>query len=206
MGILSLFAVVIVIVAVVGSFRRQGQLLTPAVVDEPVEHPLPEELVGPMADLCHDVTARSLSIRAGWKAAQARLSGRDGLAGVEAAQHFSETDALREMLAEVVTEAVEVHQPLPEEADWWLTFVLEKLEALAAVDDGERVSGGNGGQVAQGALVRALEETDALLFACHEFADRMLEEDLAAWVRREVGRDEGRAMSLIVAEQQRLQG
>lgn len=206
MGILTLFAVVVIVVAVVSNSRRQGALQSPAVIDEPVGEPLPEELVLPLAEVCHDVVERALSMRAGFAAAAARLEARDGLNGVEAAERFSEADALREMMAEVVVEAMDAHQPLPEEAEWWLTFVVEKLETLASIDDGERVSSGRGGQVAAGALRRALEETDALLFACHEFAVRMLDEELEVWLRREIGREQSREMARIVGEQRRLQG
>ena len=65
-----------------------------------------------------------------------------------------------------------------------MSFVLEQVEALGDIDgDDERVSSGVGGAVARGAVASALEKADAIVFANDEFARRLVELDLAGWVK-----------------------
>lgn len=200
MSIFGLIILALVVVGVVGAFRRPRELPYPEVIDEPVAEALPEELVEPLGETCVDITRRAVELLETLHDVDKMLSRADGMGGVDAAARFEDVEPLRQLIADAAQEAIEAHGRLPEEAGWWLSFVLEKVERIGVVDDGERVSSGSGGPVARGAVTTALHEVEALLFASDEFASRMLGFDLAGWVKEELGREQARAYGRAVDE------
>lgn len=200
MSIFGLVLLVLVVVGVVSAFRRPRELPYPEVVDEPVSEHLPESLVQPLGDACVDITRHAVELLEVLTDAERMLSRADGMGGVEAAERFGDVEPLRLLMVEVAQEAIEQNGRMPEEASWWLSFVLERGERIALVDDNERVTGGTGGAAARGAVSAARTDVEAILFANDEFAERLLGLDLEGWVKEEVGRDEARAYKRAVQE------
>lgn len=200
MSIFGLILLVFVVVGIVSAFRRPRELPYPEVIDEPVSEELPESLVQPLGDACVDITRRAVELLEVLTDAERMLSRSDGMGGVEAAERFGDVEPLRMLIVEAAQEAIDENGRMPEEASWWLSFVLEKGERIALVDDNERVTGGTGGAAARGAVNAALTDVEDLLFANDEFAERLLGLDLEGWVKEEVGRDEARAFKRAVKE------
>jgi hypothetical protein len=201
MSIFGLLVLVLVVVGIVGALRRPRELPPyQEVIDEPVSEPLPDELIEPLGDACVEITRRSLELLVALEETMKMLERKDGMAGVDAAKRFEEVEPLRQLIAEAAQQAIDEHGRLPEEAGWWLSFVLEKVERIGVADEGERVSSGRGGPVARGAVTAALVEVQSLLFACDEFASRMLSFDLERWVKDEIGRDVARAYARALKE------
>lgn len=194
MSIFGLILLLFVVVGVVGALRRPRELEAyQEVIDEPVGEPLPEDLIQPLGDTCTEIARRGVELFVALEETQALLARGDGMSGIDAAKRFEEVEPLRQLIAEAAQQAIDEHGRMPEEADWWLSFVLEKVERVGLVDEGERVSSGKGGPVARGAVTTALTEAEGLLFGCAEFSNRMLHFDLGRWVKDEVGKDAARA-------------
>lgn len=201
MSIFGFLILALVVAGFVGAMRRPRELHEyQEVIDEPVSEPLPDELIEPLGDTCVEITRRGVELLIALQETEAMLARSDGMSGVDAAQRFEEVEPLRQLIAEAVQEAIDEHGRLPEEADWWLSFVLEKVERVGLVDEGERVSSGRGGPVARGAVSTALVEAESLLFACGEFSSRMLAFDLGRWVKEEIGKGAARAYVRAVKE------
>ncbi len=201
MSIFGLILLGLVVVGVVGALRRPRELPYYDEHDdgeEPVSEPLPDEMVEPLGETCLDITRRALELLTALDEVDEALARADGMSGVDAAARFAEVEPLRQLIAEAAQEAIDAHGRMPEEAGWWLSFALEKVERIGIVDEGERVSSGKGGAVARGAVSAALTEVEALLFASDEFARRLLGLDLRAWVKEELGRDVARAYGRAV--------
>jgi hypothetical protein len=188
---LGLLFTIFIVVAIVQSLRPSRALPgpEPLEIEEPVRDPLPDDMVQEFGDTCVELTHNLVEALAVLEAMAKLFDKEDGASSAEAAAMYADVVGHRDVAAEALTKLLDEHPSHPEEAGWWMSHAIEQLEALADVDDDERITAGIGGASARGAVARAIEIVDSSLFASEEFARRMLDLDLGDWVADHVGKD-----------------
>jgi hypothetical protein len=208
----TLFGILLLTVLVVGVVRvtRPRALepyheYEPEEVDEPVGEPLPADLLEPFVEGCAEIAAATLDIVDICDEVAAHLAKKDGMGPVEAAGRWGDLEGELGRIDEATAALTELGS-LPDEAGWWLSFVVEQAELLRQVDGDGRVTGGAGGPAARGAVVTAAERADALLFGCHEFSERLLHTDLQAYFEERRGKKAARRYRRAVDEARGREG
>lgn len=190
--LLGILLFTFLLIAVFQSMRPARELPAPAPyeLEEPVREPLDDEQVQPFGDTCVEVTVHGVGLVGELEEAKKLLDKDDGTSSIEAADRWRDADGHRAVVGDEMTKLADEHPQHAEEAGWWISFVLEQVEALADLDGEEgRISSGTGGAAARGAVTAALEKADAIVFANDEFARRLLDLDLEAWVKDNGDRD-----------------
>jgi hypothetical protein len=198
---LTLFILFLFIGTIVSVLRRPREIayMEPELIDAPVGELLPDELVQPFGDACVTIAQSGVELYKDFLEVERLLSKDDGVSSMEAKDVFDGAGAMLEDIAGAI-EGLSEEKDLPDEASWWMGHLMEQVELIGQVDgDDGRITGGTGGIAARGAIKSGLERTEDILYADAEFCSRMLDFDLAGWVKEELDKDRLKLFKRAVA-------
>lgn len=179
----------------------ETELDTTLYLDPGDAEPLPEDYVQPLGDACVDITRASLDALGELDAAQKSLAAGDGHGQHEAPIRLERAFVSVREAAEHAADLSGSWTAPPEEVGWWLGHVLEQCEAICSLQDtAAALVDTPANAVHRAAVAQGIEAAENLLLGAHDFSVRLLDFDLNAWIREEIGQDSARRFERAIAD------